>query len=221
MHNGGAAKGMAASQFKHGRHSKYMPAPMQADHAERLANIAATARLDEEITIIDMRISELLARLSTGERGTSWEDIQAAIIDARLPGSSLVAFLERLYPIVSAGLSTESAWWDIIACIHDKAKITATEARRAADAGEVATKQEVNERIYQIMAVVRDRITPLPGGQQALRDIFNDLVSMSRNRPGGIGNVATEHGSADAQDQTITPAPLAIQAEQAEPPAGE
>ena len=177
-HHGGASLvGAANPQFKHGRHSKYLPQPLAERHEERLARIEIVKRLDEEISLLDARISELCEQLTTGERGTVWDDLLALIDDAQTPDEhgrtmDAAAIITALRPIADKGKSNVQAWRDLDAAIHSKAKITATEAKRAADAGEIATRDEVRTLVLQIVNVVKDHVSDAA----QLRSISNDLA---------------------------------------------
>lgn len=167
-------------------------------HESRLADIQAVRKLDEEIVMLDGRISDLCERLSTGERGTVWDDMQASVGEFQeafdgwrtsqagereAKAAALFASLESIKAIAAKGKETEQAWRDLDAAIHSKAKITAIEAKRMADMGEIATRDEVKTLVLQIVNVVKDHVTD----PQTLRLISNDLMPVLGNPHKVIG----------------------------------
>jgi hypothetical protein len=198
-HGGASLAGVSSPSFKTGRHSKYMPKPLMERHEARLADIQAVKRLDEEIVMLDTRISDLCERLSTGERGTVWDDMQSSVGDFQeafdawrtsqqgereAKAAALFGALESIKAIAAKGKETEQAWRDLDAAIHSKAKITAIEAKRMADMGEIATRDEVKLMVLRIVNVVKDHVTD----PQTLRLISNDLVPVFGN-PHAIGGL--------------------------------
>jgi len=198
FHGGASLAGVSSPSFKTGRHSKYMPKPLMERHESRLADIQAVRKLDEEIVMLDGRISDLCERLSTGERGTVWDDMQASVNEfteafdgwrtsqsgeREAKAAALFASLESIKAIAAKGKETEQAWRDLDAAIHSKAKITAIEAKRMADMGEIATRDEVKTLVLQIVNVVKDRVTD----PQTLRLISNDLMPVLGNPHKVIG----------------------------------
>lgn len=82
-HGGPSRSGSAHPNFKHGRHSKWLPAHLLATYEAGLADPELLA-LKDEIAVIDARIAEVGARLSTGESASAWEAVRAghrAILD--------------------------------------------------------------------------------------------------------------------------------------------
>lgn len=207
-HGGKTPKGIAAPSFKHGRYSKHLPQPLATKHEANLAAIAALKKNDEGISLLDARICELCERLQTGERGTIWDDLLDLIHDAQAPdpetGATMSAqdILARLEPIADKGKETEQAWRDLDAAIHSKAKITAIEAKRMADAGEIATRDEVKTLVLQIVNVVRDHVQD----PAQLRGISKDLSTVLHGRRQAIPHAEPVQSAETAEpaESTLT-----------------
>ena len=171
-HGGATPHGIASPHFKTGLYSAYMPQLLRERHEERMANMAEIKRMDADISLATQRVEDLLQRLETGERGTCWDDIQEIVADVDGGYLSASDAMPRLRDVAAKGKTTEQAWRDLSAAWNDRAKLIGMEAKRMADMGEIATKDEVKTLVIQIVAVVRDHVKD----DATLRAISGDLT---------------------------------------------
>jgi hypothetical protein len=169
-HGGKSLVGIESPRYKHGRFSEHLPPLMAEEHARRMERIEEVKRLDEELGIFDQRITQLLGRLQSGERGSVWEDLQFEVGEFRdafnqWQATKAVAELVQLFGVVdkiesiaSTGKEVEEAWRDIEQAFHSKAKLAAMDAKAMADRGEVATKDQVQHYVRSTVDVFREAI---------------------------------------------------------------
>ena len=85
LHNGHAKRGVEASRYVDGKHSKYLPYPF-ADAYHDAQTDEQLLSVRDEIRLSDAMIMSLLPTLETGESGDAWKNI-----------SKLLNTLERAY----------------------------------------------------------------------------------------------------------------------------
>ncbi len=158
MHGGSTPRGLDHPNTKSGRWSKYMKPLLGDAHDRRLERIEEVKRLDEALAFLDGRICSLLERIQTGERGTVWDDLVDLVGEMGSPDADVRGYMPDLQRLVTAGKETEEAYRDVVAAIHDHAKISAMEAKRASDAGEVASKTEVKRYMELTVQAIRDAV---------------------------------------------------------------
>jgi hypothetical protein len=83
MHGGKALKGVNSPNFKHGRHSKYMPEDLLRVYDETSQDTQLLS-LRAEIALMDALLAGLLPKLDTGESGKAWDEVKKLIKKARI-----------------------------------------------------------------------------------------------------------------------------------------
>ncbi len=163
MHGGKQPHGIARSNTKHGRYSKYLPGRLLERYQESLVDSELLA-LREEISIVDARISDLLTRVESGESGENWEAIQKAWQEFREARSTrkteLIAIAEdRLEMAIDAGVTDYTAWTEVRQAIELRRKLVDSERKRLVAAQQMITADEVMLLITAIADTVRRNVS--------------------------------------------------------------
>ena len=161
-HGGKTPRGLASPNLKTGRRSKYLAPLLQVAYCES-ANSDQAKTLEDEIVQVDMRITELLGCLQTGERGTVWDDLQVLYADMQ-SGAALDEIQTRLGEIAAKGKQTTAAWRELGEWQDRKARLCAAEAKRAKDSMETVSESQMN---FYRAAVVRAVILHVQDGRTA------------------------------------------------------
>jgi hypothetical protein len=185
-HGGTTPTGLASPNTKHGRYSDHMPPPLAARHEADMERSAEIRKLDQDIVAIHGFICDSFGRMSSGERGTLWDDLVELAHDAQAENMTAAAIIERLTPIAAKGKETTQAQREVIGLIHDKAKITAIEAKRMLDSGEVSSKEEVKWYIGQTIQIFREAIQSLAPEQAPaiFKQVMADLPRVIKPQAG-------------------------------------
>jgi hypothetical protein len=134
VHGGSSKSGMASSQWKNGKFSRYLPKRLR----EKFDFIATDSKLLEQteaIHIIDTRIADVLSRVDSGEAGAMWAkareiytDIQAAIQaeDSFRLNRSLI----DLGPVLDRGAADYVAWGEIQELFRLRKQLIESERKR-------------------------------------------------------------------------------------------
>ncbi|MCW5936743.1 MAG: hypothetical protein KIT11_05495 [Fimbriimonadaceae bacterium] len=193
MHKGKAAAGAAHPNFKHGRRSKFMPAPLAEIVEEALADDTLLG-LEEDVALIDGLISQELQALAAETPAEMWAKA-ILVFRALAPDSETKETvkvdkgrLTALGEMLSNGFGERSRRAELVALAESRAKIAAAEHRRrqflAAHVDAATLRVFLAQLQADIMEVVRDpeqrreigrriaaRLGAVPGGDAHGRQI--------------------------------------------------
>lgn len=132
LHGGKMPGGVAAPGYKTGRYSKYVPKRLR-DKYEELREDGDMTRLDEELSLLTLRISELLE--SIGE-APPWEELKAKWKQIS-GGTELTGHLAELDAIIERGTAASrvqaGVWVELRQLIQEKTKTASAEWSRLHD----------------------------------------------------------------------------------------
>jgi hypothetical protein len=177
LHGGATPIGIAHPSFKHGRRSRYLPRPLLDRYQDAAANAREVRQLDDEIFLLDARITELCERLTTGERGSLWDDLHDIVSDAQ---AGKPIDVDALAQLVARGRETEMLWREIDNAIASKIKAVSAEGRRMADMGEIASKDEVKFYIGSTIRCVKETADELLTDEDVRNQFFRALMDRLR-----------------------------------------
>jgi hypothetical protein len=101
MHGGKTPRGLAASGWKHGRHSKALPRDL-VDAYERARSDPELIALQDELALVDARMTAVLGRLRTGDAGAVWGEVYELIELRRRLADTERKRLEQLQVMITA-----------------------------------------------------------------------------------------------------------------------
>lgn len=163
LHGGATPSGIASPNLVHGRYSKHLPARMLERYQEALADEKLLA-LNDEIALLDIRLTDLLTKIDTGESGESWKqageayaELKVAMnkIDIKATQTAMTA-LER---ILTTSSSDYAAWTEIQFVLQQRRKLVDTERKRLMDMQQVITSEQAMTLISALSAILLEEVT--------------------------------------------------------------
>ena len=118
MHGGVAnAVGTRNGNFKHGRHSKYLPSQLENLYEEAVTN-PELLELGDHIALLESRVQEILSGLADGEPVPRWSAVIAAFGELEtelLCGdvARITPALEKWHKLLDAGKQWDRSWDEI------------------------------------------------------------------------------------------------------------
>ena len=158
--------GITASPFKHGRNWQvHLPSPYKELYEAALSD-PGLLRLERDVSLLDSRLSVLLAEARpSGERWEAVAECQAKIeaaLHAHDP-AGLQASLDSLREVYEGGRSEQAKWKEIRALLDQRRRTIETLAKQEFLGGKYFKAEEVAE-IYRSLAVA------VHGAMMKLRD---------------------------------------------------
>jgi hypothetical protein len=175
MHGGKSPQGIASATLKDGRYSRHLPTRMLTayDESRRDPNLLA---LDQEVSLVDSRLAELLAKVDTGESSAtvkaayaSWQSFKAA--NRRKDADAAKVAADEHDQAISHLFSAASAWDDIFKWIEQRRKLTDSEQKRRTAGQELMTAEQAMLLVTALTQAVRDHVRD----PDALANIAADL----------------------------------------------
>jgi len=162
LHGGKSLKGAAAPSFKHGRYSKYIPKNLEARYANALSD-PQLLELNDEIALLDARLTQLLERIEVGESHSLWLEAQRAIMQLQAGVRSqnrnkIEQALIRLDQLVKSGLNEYRAWHEVESIIQQRARLVESQRRRAIELEVMIQIPEVLAYMAALSLAVRKRV---------------------------------------------------------------
>ena len=179
MHNGAAAVGPAASQWKHGRYSRYLPADLAAAYRESL-NDPSQLALNHELALVDSRIAQLLERLDR-KGGPSRPAVRASVERLRQVlrvklGRDADTLLAELTAVLETAGDEQRLWGQLHVAIGQRGRLADVERKRLEAAEKVLTEAQALALVGALADTVRRNVTD----REALRRINEDITRVLR-----------------------------------------
>lgn len=187
-HGGKSPAGPAHPQYKHGRYSKHLPARLIERYAQSASDPDLLA-LREDIALVDARLSDLLARVDSGESGEAWKRAQDAVagLQAGMDGNDvprMLAAIEDLKKIIRRGLADYLAWQEVGAAIDRRERLVRSERRRLVEMQQVLTLQEGMMLFQRIGDLIEQYVTDRPAKAAILSGMASLLTAGDATDPG-------------------------------------
>lgn len=162
-HGGKTPVGAAASQFKTGRYSKYLPARLAGRYEESSADTELLA-LREEVSLVDTRLADLLKRVDTNEAGYWWKELQRVYREYRVAERKadlpeMIARLREWGDIIQAGINDYAAWNEIQNTLEQRRKLVESERKRLIEMQMVITSERAMLLISALVGIVQNHVT--------------------------------------------------------------
>ena len=159
MHGGKSHVGVAVATFRHGRHSKYLPARLLARYHEALSDPERLA-LHDELALTDARLADVLTRVDTGESGARWQAVQRAC-DRYADRRGEAGDAERLLALreaVTAGVADAAGWREVASLIAQRKALVESERRRMIELQQYLTAEQALALMTAVIQVVRQHV---------------------------------------------------------------
>ncbi len=183
IHGGLTPSGPALPQFKSGKWSTALSGAFARRYEEARTNPAILS-LQEEIALIDTRISFLLERLETGESDGLWEQLVSAynlFAEAQVRGdlATMRDAFRDLGDTIQQGSTEREVWSDINGALEQRRRLVESENRREVQAGQYVQIRE----IMVLLALVVDIVSKHVFDRATINAIINELDHHILNRP--------------------------------------
>lgn len=163
MHGGKTPVGTAASQFKTGRYSKYLPARLAGRYQESQAD-TKLLELREEVSLVDSRLADLLSRVDTNEAGYWWKELQRIHREYHeaVKKSDIAAMsksLAELWHIIQSGVSDYAAWNEVYGVLEQRRKLVESERKREVEMHQTITAERAMLLIGALTGIIQSHVT--------------------------------------------------------------
>jgi hypothetical protein len=159
----------------------------------------AFASLREEISLIDVRLSEMVAQLDSGESGTLYAALTAgwaALTAARDAGNNakMVEALDTLGVAIAHGATQQAIWQEIVALIRTRQALVESERRRLVEFQQILTLEQATSLISAVAASVKRNVTDQTALRAITADLSRLLVDGAHPGPGAVRTRASPAG---------------------------
>lgn len=197
LHGGMTLVGPAASDYRHGRYSKYIPVRMAAKYREAEKDHDLLS-LRSEVSLVDARLADLLTRVDTGESGALWGDLKKARADfamyRTMPGhvDQMTAALEKMLAVIESGVVDYAAWAEIGERLEQRRKLVESEHKRLVSLQALISTEKAMNMVIALTDIVTRHVTD----KRALSNIVVELQQMVVREQGPIPVYAAIEGEA-------------------------
>jgi len=179
LHGGAALRGVAQPQFKHGKYSKYLPEGMKAQYERSMADPELLS-LNNELSIIDTRLLQLIKRLDKGESGRLWlvaGELYEQLTQALRAGSvsDVNKKMMALGEVLKKGGDEYGLWKEIGESMDRRRSLAEAERRRLVDGQYMIDVEKAKTLIAALAASVRKHVTDT----KALSAISEDFLRLT------------------------------------------
>ena len=133
-HGGNQQKGAASPQYRDGSRSQALPLRLQAQYQAAIQDPDLLS-LRQDLGVLELRVTELLGRLDTGESSATWQQVQdlgTKVASALEDGNPTAAaqYLAQLQEVTGAAVAGSEAWQELRAVLRDRATLATLEQKR-------------------------------------------------------------------------------------------
>jgi hypothetical protein len=194
-HGGRTPKGVASPNFKHGRHSKYLPADLMGRYGEAVED-TELLNMRSEIALMDVLIAENLSALQTGESAEFWDAALDQVINSRRAyKSENYALLEQSLDVLEALCDERRLHFAAEKEIRDKVdqrrKLVESEQKRLVNMQQMVTSEQAMLLMSALLDAVRRNVRDR-GILAAVQAEFIRLTTQPNHQRIDAGNADSE-----------------------------
>lgn len=187
QHGGRSPTGVRNYNFSSGRYSKMIPPRLleRYNTAQRDANLLS---MREEISLLDARLGDVLARVDTGEGGVLWQSARNFMrsyrkaVRANDPDTAKEAMI-GLEETLTKGLADYATWNDVRNLIQERRKLVESERKRMIELQQTITSEQAMAFVAAVVSSVKRNVTDPNVLELVSRDIA--LLIGRRELPNG------------------------------------
>lgn len=178
MHGGTAETGIAASNFKHGRHSRALPPNIDTLY-QQARNNPDLIEMSDHIALLEARIQQVLIELKDEGTVPSWSAMRAmfeTLETALLSGDvdKVVPALDAMHKLLDDGKRWDTTWASVLETMEQLRKLTDTEVKR---------KKELNqmvpvERVVALMAAVAEAVKRHVKSPEEIQAVYREFAQL-------------------------------------------
>lgn len=162
LHGGKSPAGMASPNFRHGRHSKYLPARLAAKFAEAEAD-PTLYDLRSEVALVDTRLGELLERVENRDSAEIWkqldgayQDVRKALFSDKSDEKAVLFALGNLEKLIGQGLGDWATWKEIGGMVEQRRKLVESERTHQKQMQMMVSIDQMMLAVGAIMSSIKD-----------------------------------------------------------------
>jgi hypothetical protein len=198
IHGGKSLASIAHPNLTSGRYSKNLPTRMIGTYQERL-NDPDILALRDDLSLLDARLEDLLAKVDTGECGETWAALLSSVheFDKAERAVNLTAneskraewkadreeAMRTIIVLCQAGMADYAAWNEVKATLEQRRRAVETETKRRVLMQQMMTAEQAGIMQSAILDVIRRNVTDRP----TLAAIASDFARLAN---AGAGRAA-------------------------------
>ena len=164
-----------------GRYSSRLPDRLASKYQEAIDD-SRLLELRDEIGLIDVRLSELLSQIGTGESGRRWQQLQTAHSGIKSAIASrdsalLSTALTTLASVIEGGLMEQALWGEILTVIDHRRRLVESERKRHVEMQMMITSERAMVLLAAIVGVIKTHVTE-PSTLASISSSIRALVSI-------------------------------------------
>lgn len=182
-HGGRSLAGPASKTWQNGNRSKYLPKRLLDDYQVSLDN-PDKLLLDEDIALIESRLSDVLRRVDSGESGRIWTELRDArreleaarrIPDKDLRSAGISSAVNAMCELIDRGSHDSAAWAEVTALIERRRKLVESERKRLVEAHKMIAVEQALGMMGMLIESVRRNVKD----DDALRAVTADFARLT------------------------------------------
>lgn len=178
-HGGRSLAGPASKTWKDGGRSKYLPKRLLDDYQASLDN-PDKLLLDEDIALIESRLSDVLRRVDSGESGRIWTELRDAKREyqaaQRARDTAAVAMaVNAIMDLIDRGSHDSAAWAEVTGLIERRRKLVESERKRLVEAQQLVHVEQAAALLGLMVDAVRRHVRD----DATLRAITNEYARLT------------------------------------------
>lgn len=163
FHGGKSLRGVASPSFKTGKYAKDLPVRLRSRYAQSL-NDSELLALDNEIALLETRLSELIAGLDESGSSAAWLQLQRevdALDGARASGEAAKAAqaINNIRLIVQNGAQEVHRWRELYEVIQHRRVIVESEQRRLVSIQQMITAHQALVMLRTVETLVLEAVS--------------------------------------------------------------
>lgn len=196
MHGGVANEiGPRNANFKHGRHSRYLPSHLEDLYEEAVTN-PELLEMGDHIALLESRVQEILSGLADGDPMPRWSQVIEAFAEFEthlLSGDQerAIKALVDWHKLLDDGKRWDRSWGEIQDTLEQLRKLTDTEVKRKKELSQMVPI----ERVTILMAAVGQAVKRHVTNPLEIEAVHRDILMLYGNKgtpEGGKAKVAPD-----------------------------
>lgn len=175
MHGGASSTiGTRNSQYKTGRHSRYLPAKLDELYREALSN-PDLIEMSDHIALLESRIQTIL-KDSEDEPMPSWADVRTSFeqIGAAVTSGDPVKIkdgVDYMNTVIEHGMKWDRTWMEVNSTLEQLRKLVDTEVKRKKELSQMVPIERVTLLVGAVSDAVKRNVTDPNVLQKIQREI--------------------------------------------------
>jgi len=157
------SRGAAHPLYKDGRYSRYMPARLLEAY-DKSRNDPDILSLNEDISLTEARVADVLQRVDTAESGAMWDELsklgKEIKLARKLGDPSLVEDLfDEMLKLIAKGKGDRENWREIGDLLERKRKLSESQLKLLVTKQEFISRQQAVVLVSHLVEVVKTHVT--------------------------------------------------------------